>query len=293
MPIQTVYPLGGKGGVPPMKNSHQRVPRGEVQGWSEGATRRNTQFLMSVIETRLTGAGVALTLTLKDCPPNAQEWHRLRRAWVKRMERAGMVRLHWVTEWQRRGVPHLHCALWWPDKYDLETPIAAWCEVATAYGAGDKGQFARPIEGAPGWFQYLSKHAARGVKHYQRNALNMPEGWQKKTGRVWGHSGDWPVQDAVKFDIQDHHGDGGWFALRRLVRSWRTADARAEGNPRRIVNARRMLNCPDVKRSRLIGFMDWMPFDVQMALIGNVASRGYTVRLLDGTERTPRDGVKG
>lgn len=261
-----------------MKNSHQRVPRGDVQGWSEGATRRNTQFLMSVLENRLTGAGVALTLTLRDCPPTAQEWHRLRRAWIERMRRAGMVRLHWVTEWQRRGVPHLHGAIWFPDRYDYIAPIDAWVEVAGAYGAGHKGQHVRRIDGPVGWFQYLSKHAARGVKHYQRNAANIPEGWKSKTGRVWGKVGDWPVQEAVRFNLQDQHGDGGWFAYRRLVRSWRKADARASGDRYRIRSSRRMLQCPDRVRARLLGFMEWMPFDVQMALIGNVAERGYSVR---------------
>lgn len=283
MPIQTVYPHGGKGGVAPMKNSHQRALRGEVQGWSHGATRRNTQFLMSVIEGQLSGAGVALTLTLKDCPPSADAWHRLRRAWIERQRRAGMVRLHWVTEWQRRGVPHLHVALWWPDAYRITDPIRDWVELAAdLYGAGERGQHGKCIDGPVGWFQYLSKHAARGVSHYQRSAENMPEGWKKKTGRVWGKSGHWPVQEAVKFNLQDQHGDGGWFAYRRLVRSWRRADARASGDQYRIRSARRMLQCSDQSRSRIIGFMEWIPFEVNMALIGNVASRGYAVHLVEG-----------
>ncbi|WP_425527867.1 rolling circle replication-associated protein, partial [Xylella fastidiosa] len=67
---------------------------------------------MCVREDKLTGVGLALTLTVRDCPATAQEWQRMRRAWEKRMKRAGMIRVHWVTEWQRRGVPHLHCAIW-------------------------------------------------------------------------------------------------------------------------------------------------------------------------------------
>ena len=81
-----------------MKNNHVRVKRGEVEGWSLGATRRNTEFLMSVKTDQLTGAGVALTLTVRDCPPTADDWHRLRRAWEKRMVRAGMLRLHWIVK---------------------------------------------------------------------------------------------------------------------------------------------------------------------------------------------------
>lgn len=260
-----------------MSNGHRRVPRGDIQGWSEGATRRNTEFLMSVRTDQLTGAGVALTLTLRDCPPTADDWHKLRRAWEKRMVRAGMVRLHWVTEWQRRGVPHLHCALWFPDRYDFVAAIDAWVAVAGAYGAGHRGQHGRIIDGPVGWFQYLAKHAARGVKHYQRTADSIPEGWQKRTGRVWGKVGDWPVQEKIRIDLQDQHGDGGWFVYRRLIRAWRLADARSAGDAYRIRSARGMLRCSDRVRARLIGFVEWTPYDVQMALIAHVASRGYSV----------------
>jgi hypothetical protein len=38
-----------------------------------------------------------------------------------------------------------------------------------------------------------------------------------------------------------------------------------------------MLTCPDRARARLIGYSEWIPYEVQMALIGNVASRGYQV----------------
>ena len=278
MPIVKSYRHGLTGGIPPMANGHMRAKRGEVEGWSVGATRRNTAFLRSICEDELTGAGVALTLTLRDCPPSAAEWHRLRKAWTMRMSRAGMVRLHWVTEWQRRGVPHLHCAIWWPDLYDTITPIDAWVELAAAYGAGHRGQHARIIDGPIGWFQYLSKHAARGVKHYQRSAENMPEGWLKKTGKVWGKSGHWPVRDAIRIHLQDQHGDGGFFAWRRLIRSWRVADARASGDLYRLRQARRMLDCPHIELSRVRGVSEWIPQDLQDGLLANLAVRGFQVR---------------
>ena len=140
MPVQTLYRHGGKGGVGPARNDHLRAKRGTVQGWSLGATRRNTQFLMSVEEHRLTGVGYALTLTLRDCPATPGDWHRLRKSWTDRMRRLGMVRLHWVTEWQRRGVPHLHCAIWFdPMNNGIAYAIRAWVEVASAYGAGTRG----------------------------------------------------------------------------------------------------------------------------------------------------------
>lgn len=277
MPVVTVYRHGAKGGVPPRMNGHQRAKRGTVGGWSTGAVRRNTQFLMAISEKELTGAGVAITLTVRDCPPTAADWHRLRRAWEKRMVRAGMVRLHWVTEWQRRGVPHLHGAIWFPDRYETIAPLDAWVELASQYGAGRGGQFARCIDGPVGWFQYLSKHAARGVKHYQRSSENMPVGWQEKTGRVWGKGGHWPLREAVRINLQDQHGDGGWFAYRRLVRSWRLADARASGDAYRVRSARRMLRANEQAVSRVRGVTEWIPEHVTMAMIGNLAGRGFEV----------------
>lgn len=264
-----------------MKNSHTRALRGDVAGWSTGATRRNTQFLMSIKETELHGSGFAVTLTLKHCPPSADAWHRIRKAWTMRMQRAGMVRLHWVTEWQRRGVPHLHCAIWFKEGCPLDAArfwtVQSWLAVAADYEAGHRGQFIHPITGPVGWFQYMSKHAARGVSHYQRSAENMPEGWKSKTGRIWGKWGDWPVQGEVRINLQDQHGDGGWFAYRRLCRSWRKSDSRSAGDAYRIRSARTMLQCSDQGRSRVIGVMEWMPFELQMGFLANLGTRGYSV----------------
>lgn len=269
-----------------MKNSHQRALRGEVGGWSDGATRRNTRFLYSILEDRLDGIGLAVTLTLRDCPPSADAWHRLRKAWLKRMQRLGMLRLHWVTEWQRRGVPHLHCAIWFPDalreQYGdqvlgvLRARIVwAWLEIAATYGVGERGQHVHPIDGPIGWFQYLSKHAARGVKHYQRSAEGIPEAWRKKTGRMWGHWGDWPVREGIRVHLETS--DGGFYACRRMVRAWRLADARASGDRHRIRAARRMFTCHDEPQSRTRGWSEWIPEDTFCAFLANLATRGYSV----------------
>ena len=116
-----------------------------------------------------------------------------------------------------------------------------------------------------------------GVKHYQRNAENIPEGWQARTGRVWGKSGDWPVREAVRISLQDQHGDGGWFAFRRLVRSWRVAEARAAHDAYRLRSARTMLRCDDQPLSRVRGVSEWIPQDVQDGLLANLSVRGYSV----------------
>lgn len=286
MPVLTSYRHGLTAGTPPMSNAHQRVKRGTVGGWSAGATRRNTRFLYSVREQELTGDGYAVTLTLRDCPATAQDFHALRRKWQKRMERAGMVRLHWVIEWQRRGVPHLHGAIWFDgktaaagDAYVRNLMQSAWLMAGASgdYRAGYGGQFVRVIDGAVGWFQYMSKHAARGVKHYQRSPEGIPEGWQGRTGRMWGHIGQWPVRDGIRIELDGENGDGGYFAFRRLVRAWRVADARASGDRWRLRSARRMLLCHQRPLSTVRGVSEWIPEHVQDALLANLAARGYHV----------------
>lgn len=272
-------------GVPPVKNDHVRSPRGECVGWSDAATRRNTAFLRSIEDTKLTGFGLAVTFTLRDCPPTADAWHRLRRSMEHRLRRLGMLRMHWVTEWQRRGVPHLHGAIWFPGElHDYiahhrvgQILVDHWCEVAKDYGAEPWSQTAHLVTGAVGWFQYVSKHASRGVKHYQRSPENVPPAWQRKTGRVWGKVGDWPVRDAIAIKLEGHEGDRGFYAYRRLVRSWRVAEARASGSVARLKQARGMLRCGRQRQSAVRGASEWLPYSVTLQLLLSVASRGFNV----------------
>lgn len=289
MPVLTVYRHGVTAGVPPTTNTHPRALRGLVKGWTPAATRRNTQFLYSIREQDLTGEGWAVTLTVRTCPPTPEHWSRLRKAWTDRMLRSipayPMIRLHWVTEWQRRGVPHLHAAIWFPEGFSLAWKsaltanhiITSWLIPAAPYGAGYGGQQAKRINGAVGWFQYVSKHAARGVKHYQRSSENLPPEWQGKTGRVWGYGGHWPRQERVRVGLQGREGDGGYFAYRRIVRSWRVADARAEGDRRRVLQAKSMLTCHRRPESEVRGVSEWMPQDLTLAVLWHLGGRGYSV----------------
>lgn len=293
MPVIRLYPHGLTAGIPPMNNDHTRGQRGETSGWSAGATRRNVQFLRSVIEDSIDGVGYAFTLTLKDCPPTSDDWHRCRQSFLKRLERLDMIRFHWVTEWQARGVPHLHGVAFFPPTPPKNRPhsvvpsdiVDAWLSVAEAYGAGPKGQMAVLVSGLLGWFQYVSKHAARGVKHYQRDSANIPIGW-KKTGRVWGYGGSWDLREALQVNLQARYpgerpggecGDGGYYAFRRLVRSWRIADARLSGNVYRLKTARQMLRCHEKALSSVRGVSEWIPEPLAVAFIASLAARGYAV----------------
>lgn len=278
MPVVKLYRHGLTAGQPPMRNDHLRAPRGGIQGWSEGATRRNTAFLRSIKVDELDGVGFAATLTLRHCPPTPDDWHRLRRAWEMRMARAGMRRAHWVTEWQRRGVPHLHVAIWFPHPDPDSSPVDprhlitdAWCAVAEPYGAAPRGQHVTPIDGPLGWFQYVSKHASRGVKHYQRNPENIPDHWSSATGKVWGKLGHWPILPAIRVNV-----DGpAYYALRRMVRSWRIGDARAKGDQHRIQQARQMLKSHDRSSSTVRGISEWIPSHLQDAMLANLQGRGF------------------
>lgn len=310
-------------GTPPGKPNRNPIPRTECKGWTDGATRRNREWLYSVDGDKLDGTPVAITLTLKDAPASHDEWQRLRDRLFKRLARMGLLRLHWVTEWTRRGLPHLHAAAYFGgDLSPLQTAQlghairTAWLDLTAHLGTQYKAQHVVPITDAGGWFQYVAKHAARGVKHYQRQRDTLPPGWQK-TGRVWGHLGDWPTS-CMTFDV-DHAAS---FKLRRLVRGYAVADARArraafvsrtpglrrlplvtesgaqvgwtwadlehperthdtdqrmKAAARELRFSRRLLRCSDRRRAPCVGFSQWIPQRVMLQLLGHVADQGHAV----------------
>lgn len=276
----SAYVNGSTGGYPPPARDHSHdALRGEVRGWSRDAVRRQNKWLYSVDTARLDCAGYAVTLTVRDCPGTAQDWAGMRRNFVKRMERAGMVRIHWLTEWTLRKVPHLHAAVYFPEHMPRTVVqglvLVAWLEVAEVYGADFPGQDVKSIDGTLGWLKYLSKHASRGVGHYQRSGA--PVGWER-TGRLWGHGGSWPVDLPQRFSIPNGPAS---HRYRRLVRAWRLADARASGDPRRIRAARRMYHSADPKVSAVRGMSEWCPEHVVLAFMGLLLTEGVEVRQME------------
>ena len=121
--------------------------------------------------------------------------------------------------------------------------------------------------GPLGWLEYLSKHASRGVSHYQRQGT--PPGWTK-TGRLWAPGGSWPIVESVDAVITDVT----MRRVRRHVRGYVVADARraalkarpgsAEARRAwaRVAWARRMLRCPDRGLSAVRGMSEWAPGSV-------------------------------
>lgn len=267
-------------------NPHAKPPeRTACQGWSSSAIRRNLKFLYGVNENELTGRGFAFTLTVKSCPSSA-DWVAMRDNWIREQRRSGMLRMHWVTEWQRRGVPHLHCAVWYGDRE--ESPdregLADWLRLAEPYGAKRKSQNVHEIYDPLGWNQYVSKHAARGLHHYQRSPENVPQSWKgASSGRMWGkvtsNGGGWPVQSETPFEVSREE----FWRVRRVVRAWRLSEARrpqmlrVEGvsgiyapwvDSRRVSVARGMLRCPVRALSAVRGCSVWMGEDLMVPVVG-------------------------
>ena len=203
--------------------SEEPPPRGNVQGWSVKATRRLRRWFYSVDGEALAGVGFALTLTVLDLPPTAEQWKQTRERFMARLRRRGLVRGQWLTEWQKRGVPHLHGCIFFPvgSPVTREDVVACWLAAAAEWSPGASAQHVTSLWGLAGWLQYQAKHSVRGVKHYQR--ANVPEAWQEGTGRLWGVVGDWPTrEEVVEVSTASYH------RFRRLLRSWLVAQARLE-----------------------------------------------------------------
>jgi hypothetical protein len=135
-----------------------------------------------------------------------------------------------------------------------------------------------PIYDAVGWAQYVAKHAARGVRHYQRSPENIPAHWKGTTGRMWGKRGDWPVSEPLKIELDDWRGDGGWYAFRRLVRSYGVAQARSKGDCSAQVYARSMLKSHRRDLAEVRGISSWVPRSIVELLMENLDDRGFAVR---------------
>lgn len=307
--LLTSYVNGSTAGSPPPPRDHYfDAKRGDVGGWSTGSIRRNQKWLFSIDAQALVGSGLALTLTLGRTPPTSAEWKSLRDRLFHRMRKdpsLEMIGAHWVVEWTKRQRPHLHMAVY-VEGGRLEavramyTIVRHWLDLAESYGARYIGQHGDHITDAAGWFAYVSKHAARGIHHYQRWA-SPPEWESTGTGRVWGHLGAWPVVEPKRFKVPPK----AFWRFRREVRLWRLTDAREAyarllGRPtprpgsreaesrylqlraarRRIVSARGMLRCNERKLSEVRGVSEWIPEHVMLDIVARLHADGFDIEEL-------------
>lgn len=263
--------------------------RTATKGWTPNVARRNEQRLQQIDFDAVEGVPAFVTLTMPSGQMEdvtAAMFHSWLKSWLRYMKRHGMSHYYWILEFQASGNPHLHVLVWLdhtPDPLETYRALRSWVGILNKSGVGARiqgqiwesidvgGEIAVDGEPVPAHpervLMYLAKHAARGVAHYQRQIENMPEDWQFRSGRVWGHDRGLPLQEQedVETDYPTFH------RFRRLVRRWRLAEARSikDADRRRaaIVQARGSLKCgrPDISPYR--GVSAWIPSDVASALL--------------------------
>lgn len=260
--------------------------RSEVKGWSRASVRRLLKWLYAVNANDLRGQGTALTLTLQaDNVPTQPEWARL----IKTMGmwlavQPGYVGHCYVVEFTRRKVPHLHLAVY-NDRQASEVVgqrLIAWWLAHTS-ATKSAAQRHLPITGPVGWLEYLSKHASRGVHHYQRQG--MPLGWEK-TGRLWGKGGSWPVEASLGLDLEREQ----WYTLRRWITAYAASEVRSRairtGNPddwKALARVRRMRRVGDRSLSEVRGTSQWIPLEVTLRM---ATAAGWDGTVKDSTTST-------
>lgn len=257
----TVFENGGSASLSSgnygSNNVAGRGGRKANKGWTRAAARGVEKFLQSVDPKSIAGRPYAVSLTVQAKLvdnkavniPSPEMFHCWISALFKGCMRpsngkngATLQAYIWVLEWQKNGEPHLHCVCWWPEHMlsrDVRSRmVGRWCILLAkdGYCMGNVGSTVKQMRNI-GWFQYLSKHGARGVKSYQRAKASMPMNWIRKPGAMWGHSSKFPVAPIYKFDVDYFDGseeDGesrvrgsGFHTYRRLVCKWVLAKLRS------------------------------------------------------------------
>lgn len=266
--------------------------RTNTKGWTPNVARRNEQRLQQIDFDAIDGTPAFVTLTMPSQQMedvSAAMFHGWLKRWLQYMKRHGMLHYYWILEFQGSGNPHVHILVWIDHEFDVleqYRALISWVNMLdkSNIGARLQAQVWEPIdvggeivvdgERVPAHpervLMYLAKHAARGVAHYQRRIENMPDDWQYRSGRVWGHDRGLPLREQDDFECSYKE----FWAYRRLVRRWRLSEANAITDPERkraaVVQARRMLRCsrPDVSPFR--GVSAWVPESVAKQLFDSI-----------------------
>lgn len=270
--------------------------RTATKGWTANVARRNEQRLQQIDFEGIEGFPAFVTLTMpaqQMGDVSAAMFHGWLKRWLQFMKRHGMLHYYWILEFQASGNPHLHVLSWLDHDWDaLEQfkALKSWVGILDKSGVGARiqgqawenidvgGELVVDGEKMPAHpervLMYLAKHAARGVAHYQRQIENMPEDWQYRSGRVWGHDRGLPLreQEDVECDYPTFH------RFRRLVRRWRLSEAQgikdAERRRAAILQARRSLRCSRRDVSPYRGVSAWLPADVASQLLDAAETMG-------------------
>ena len=194
----------------------QPPERTATKGWTPNVARRNEQRLQQVDFDAIEGFPAFVTLTMPSGQMgevSAADFHSWLKSWLRFMKRHGMSHYYWILEFQASGNPHLHVLVWLdhePEPLETFKALRSWVGILNKSGVGARlqgqiwenidvgGEITVDGERVPAHpervLMYLAKHAARGVAHYQRQIANMPEDWQYRSGRVWGHDRSLPLR---------------------------------------------------------------------------------------------------
>ena len=268
MPVVRVFPGGSSGGFAGAGRSPDDggKTRGEVKGWTAGSARRLVAVLWSIDASKLErDDGWALTLTIGEprvpySAPTSERWHAARHLFQTKLRRAGVELQQWVIEWTAKGVPHLHMAVYGGAR-TKSAALVAWLNICDANGwtVSASAQHIVPITGVTGWLDYVSKHASRGVEHYQRQG--MPPGWTK-TGRLWGISKGWPREEPLVIDLLPWE----YYRYRRLVTAYRRKRFIALGmKPYKAL--RIGTHFGDKEKGSFSGVSGWIPDAISLELL--------------------------
>lgn len=216
-----------------------------VTGWSRGSAQRNALFLQSV-KPPVGCLGIAVTLTCRTLP-SLSDWRSMVRTYCRFLSKSMVVSCyHYVTEWQRRGVPHLHLVVY---LQIADTAWSTWMVLLRRFwsdisDSAMQSNYAYPVTDLVGWLQYVAKHAARGVNHYQRASL--PEDWKGlATGRMWGYGGNWPERKEGKLSMSR----ADFVIFSRLLRKYMVK----QGRPKRA-----MIQKKDSELTYPRGVFEWV-----------------------------------
>lgn len=270
--------------------------RTATRGWTSNVARRNEQRLQQIDFDAVEGVPAFVTLTMpaqQMGEVSAAMFHGWLKSWLQFMKRHGMLHYYWILEFQASGNPHLHVLVWLdhtPEPLETYKALKSWVGILDKSGVGARiqgqiwenidvgGEITVDGETVPAHpervLMYLAKHAARGVAHYQRQIENMPDDWQFRSGRVWGHDRSLPLREQEYFETDYPI----FWTFRRLVRRWRLAEVRgikdAERRRKAISQARSCLKCPRPDISPYRGVSAWLPADVASQLLDAAVNMG-------------------
>ena len=194
-------------------------------GWTFGVARRHSDFLCQINEKAVDGFGLSLSFTVGFIPKTAADFFKVRRRFWRLVKEQcpPIIRRHWLVEFQSRRAPHMHSAVYFSAPVSSVLLKRLWMRAARDYRPALISQDIKPLRKIAALMRYFDRHAGRAAWHKQRSPESIPPGWEYKTGRMWGRSGAWPLQEILVYRMALP----AFHCARRLLRSWAVADSRS------------------------------------------------------------------